>query len=121
MTETEQDTYREHANQFEVIFEGERYADLSEETKHSYYLYLQEALKKTPDTDKPDAMEINEAADMSFRDQKDNGMRIMLRLSITALPLLLILISFTVLNKKFIIDESMYEKMTREIRERKIA
>lgn len=120
MSETEQDTYRENANTFAVIFEGEGYQDLDADKKHSYYIYLQEALKQTPDTEKPDALEIKSAADISFKDQKDIRMQIMLRVAITAVPILLIAFSYVVLKKKFIIDEKMYEMMVKDIRARNI-
>lgn len=46
-------------------------------------------------------------------------MRFILRSAITLVPVLLIFVSYIVLEKKYIIDEEMYEKMIATIAERK--
>jgi Na+/melibiose symporter-like transporter len=45
-------------------------------------------------------------------------MRLGLRLAITIFPVLLIFISYWLINKKYIINEEYYENMVNEIREK---
>ncbi len=64
---------------------------------------------------------INESANKAFREQAEGkfSMRFILRSAITLVPVLLIFVSYIVLEKKYIIDEEMYEKMIATIAERK--
>ncbi|MFA7529139.1 MAG: hypothetical protein WCZ85_02755, partial [Bacilli bacterium] len=64
---------------------------------------------------------INESANKAFREQAEGkfSLRFILRSAITLVPVLLIFVSYIVLEKKYIIDEEMYEKMIATIAERK--
>ena len=64
---------------------------------------------------------INESANKAFREQAEGkfSMRFILRSAITLVPVLLIFVAYIVLEKKYIIDEEMYEKMIATIAERK--
>jgi len=59
-------------------------------------------------------MTIDKAADEVFLENGTTTMRLMLRIAITIVPIVLILGSMLVLNKRFIIDEVYYEKITAE-------
>lgn len=63
-------------------------------------------------------MAIDKAADEVFLKNGTTTMRLMLRIAITIVPIVLILGSMLVLNKRFIIDEVYYEKITAETKAR---
>lgn len=63
-------------------------------------------------------MTIDKAADEVFLENGTTTMRLMLRIAITIVPIVLILGSMLVLNKRFIIDEVYYEKITAETKAR---
>lgn len=63
-------------------------------------------------------MSIDKAADQVFLKNGTISMRLMLRIAITIIPIVLILGSMLVLNKKFIINEDYYEKITAETKAR---
>jgi len=65
-------------------------------------------------------MVINDAANSAFRDVATPSMRLLLRISITIIPILLIFGSYYVLRRKFIIDEDYYEKINAEIVARRV-
>ncbi|MDD4077388.1 MAG: glycoside-pentoside-hexuronide (GPH):cation symporter [Bacilli bacterium] len=64
---------------------------------------------------------INKAANKAFKEQASGNfkMRFILRMAITAVPILLVYLSYLVLNKKYIIDETMYQNILNAIEERK--
>lgn len=62
---------------------------------------------------------INNAANSVFRDDATSKMRWGLRVTITVVPIILILASYLVIKKKFIIDEAKYDEMEAEILKRK--
>ncbi len=55
------------------------------------------------------------AANLHFRDQRTNTMRIWIRLASTVLPAILLFFALYIQKKKFIIDEDFYDKMIEEI------
>ena len=59
------------------------------------------------------------AADNNFLKQGNLSMRIWLRMSVTALPILLISIALLIQHKKFVITEDYYDMMLAEIESRK--
>ncbi|HOW37295.1 MAG TPA: glycoside-pentoside-hexuronide (GPH):cation symporter [Candidatus Izemoplasmatales bacterium] len=106
-------------------------ADLKESEKAVIYAALQDpanavfVINSDPADNITDGlvtgMTIDKAADAVFKnnDNVDVPMRLTLRLAITVLPALLIGASMLLLNKKFIIDEIYYEKITEETRLRR--
>ena len=52
--------------------------------------------------------------------QAGDGQLVGLTLCMTIIPIILMLICFILLKKKYIIDEEMYDKMVKEIKERKL-
>ena len=69
-------------------------------------------------SDGKEEMVINAAANSAFKDKATATMRLGLRLAITIFPVLLIFISYWLINKKYIINEEYYENMVNEIREK---
>lgn len=61
----------------------------------------------------------NNSADRIFNTHKTTKVRIILRLSSTLIPVLCILFSWLIQNKKFIIDEKYFDEITKEINKRK--
>jgi hypothetical protein len=55
------------------------------------------------------------AANLHFRDQRTDTMRIWIRLAATVLPAILLVISLYVQRKKFFIDEDYYDNMIEQI------
>jgi len=113
----EQATYKANALAEIVIFEGEEYAELTAETKQTFYEMLQLVEYETEDG--KEIMIITATADQYFRDRATPVMRIYLRLAITLVPAITIVASWLILRKKFIIDEEMYNMMISEIKNRK--
>jgi melibiose permease/lactose/raffinose/galactose permease len=113
----EQAEYKANAIAEIVIFEGEKYAELTAETKQTFYEMLQLVEYETEDG--KEIMIITATADQYFRDRATSGMRIYLRLAITVVPAITIVASWLILRKKFIIDEEMYNMMISEIKFRK--
>jgi Na+/melibiose symporter-like transporter len=68
-------------------------------------------------------MNVNTAADSVFHDRvaEETMPRVILRISITVLPVILILTSMLIMNKKFIITEAYYEMITAETKKRQDA
>jgi len=68
-------------------------------------------------------MNVNTAADSVFHDRvaEETAPRVLLRIAITILPVILILISMLIVNKKFIITEAYYEMITAETKKRQDA
>jgi len=59
------------------------------------------------------------AANLNFRDQRTQTMRIWVRLAATLLPALMLIIALFIQRKKFFIDENYYDQMMTEINHRK--
>ena len=59
------------------------------------------------------------AANDNFKAEGDLSMRLWLRMSVTVAPMIFLLLSLLVQNKKFIIDEDYYDMMLSEIEKRK--
>ena len=118
LSPTEKVEYRNNAYNRQVIFETDRYADLSDEKKQEYYDYFKNDVIFELVDDEYE-MIINEAANKAFKDQATTNMRFLLRLFITVIPTILIFFSYYTLKKKFIIDEEMYNHMIEEIKNKK--
>jgi melibiose permease/lactose/raffinose/galactose permease len=58
------------------------------------------------------------AVNANFRDKRSLPMRIWVRMAITVLPALFLLIALYIQRRKFIIDETYYDRMIKEIAER---
>ena len=61
------------------------------------------------------------AANKNFKESGNLGMRIWLRAGVTVFPVIMLLASLAIQNKKFIIDEDYYDMMLVEIEKRKQA
>lgn len=59
------------------------------------------------------------AANDNFKAEGDLSMRLWIRMSVTVAPMIFLLLSLLVQNKKFIIDEDYYDMMLSEIEKRK--
>ena len=59
------------------------------------------------------------AANDNFRDKGDIGMRLWLRAAVTVIPVICLIVSLIIQDKKFIIDEKYYDMMMEEIDRRK--
>jgi len=114
MTISEQITFKENVANRMIILDG---LDIDQERKDQIYDALQLVTYEQADNGKEE-MIINSAADSAFRDKATSTMRLGLRLAITILPVLLIFISYWLINKKYIISEEYYEKIVGEIREK---
>lgn len=58
------------------------------------------------------------AANLSFRDKSTLPMRVWLRVAVSALPILLLILSLDIQKRKFIIDEDYYDMMVESIKAR---
>ncbi len=63
-------------------------------------------------------MIVNSAADFAFKDLGTLSMRVMLRIALAIVPVVLIYISYWILNKKFIITEEYYEQITSAVKQK---
>ncbi|MBR2985204.1 MAG: hypothetical protein IKC58_01210, partial [Clostridia bacterium] len=61
------------------------------------------------------------AANKNFKESRNLGMRLWLRAGVTVFPVLMLVASLLIQNKKFIIDEDYYDMMLVEIDKRKQA
>ena len=61
------------------------------------------------------------AANKNFKESRNLGMRVWLRAGVTVFPVLMLVASLLIQNKKFIIDEDYYDMMLVEIDKRKQA
>ncbi|MDD4388685.1 MAG: glycoside-pentoside-hexuronide (GPH):cation symporter [Bacilli bacterium] len=103
------------------LLADEEFSDLTEQE------YLNDVIAQIEyETIKKDGKEvyrlvINKAANKAFKEQASGNfkMRFILRMAITAVPILLVYLSYLVLNKKYIIDETMYQNILNAIEERK--
>ncbi len=59
------------------------------------------------------------AANNNFRDKGNVGMRLWIRAAVTVIPVICLIVSLLIQNKKFIIDEEYYDMMMEEIERRK--
>ncbi|MBO5867081.1 MAG: MFS transporter [Clostridia bacterium] len=71
--------------------------------------------------DKTNGLPEFNAANKNFKDSGNLGMRLWLRAGVTVFPVLMLLASLAIQNKKFIIDEEYYDMMLVEIEKRKQA
>ncbi|MBU1144799.1 MAG: glycoside-pentoside-hexuronide (GPH):cation symporter [Firmicutes bacterium] len=92
--------------------------DMDETEKVAVYDALALVEYVDEDVDGRFEMIINDAADSAFKAQATPSMRILLRISITIIPIGLIFCSYYILKKKFIISEEYYEQITLEILEK---
>ena len=117
LSASEQTTYRTNITLRQTILDD---VDLEAEEIEAIYDAMQ-FVTFTPTKDGTKfEMVINEAANNAFRDRANPQMRILLRLSISLLPALLILASYFILHKKFIIDEAYFESITQKIQAEKL-
>ncbi|HOP56850.1 MAG TPA: glycoside-pentoside-hexuronide (GPH):cation symporter [Bacillota bacterium] len=93
--------------------------DLTAAEESNIYDALQEVTFEQNEETGMYSMVINTAADSVLKDQTTGTMRLLLRISITIIPIILITGSFYILRKKYFIDEKYYEMINKEIEERK--
>jgi len=119
MTTTEQIEYRQNVTNRIVVLDG---LDLTASQRDAIYDALQLVEYKDVDGAGKEEMVINDAADQAFRDQATTPMRVILRLSITLIPILLIGTAYFIFKYKYFITEEYYADMLKEIliREEKI-
>jgi len=79
-TKSEQEQYIENVQNEVVIFESDKYQDLSDEEKEKYYTIMQSV--SYTEVKGKFAMDISESADLHFKDESTTRMRVFLRLSI---------------------------------------
>jgi melibiose permease/lactose/raffinose/galactose permease len=116
LSQSEQVEFVANANDGEVILDD---CDLEADQIAIIYGALQNPDNEVFKTvDGKWVMTIDKAADEVFLENGTTTMRLMLRIAITIIPIVLILSSMLVLNKKFIIDEVYYEKITAETKTR---
>ena len=113
---SEQTTYQQNVVNRSVIFDG---TELEVDEIEALYDAMQVVTYQPMKNSDRLEMVINQAANTVFRDRANPMMKLALRLSITILPAILILVSFLILEKKFIIQEKYYETITQEIINRK--
>ncbi len=70
-------------------------------------------------TDSSNGIPVFNAANDNFRDKGDIGMRLWLRAAVTVIPVICLIVSLIIQDKKFIIDEKYYDMMMEEIDRRK--
>ena len=114
MTISEQIEFKDNIANRTVILDG---LDIEQERKDQIYDALQ-LVTFDPTEDGKEAMVIKAAANSAFKDKATASMRLGLRIAITIFPVLLIFISYWLINKKYIINEEYYENMVVEIREK---
>jgi melibiose permease/lactose/raffinose/galactose permease len=115
MSIAEQTDYKVNITARDVILDEK---DLPIERKDAIYDALAQVEFEDKNEDGVEEMIINDAADYAFKDKATSGMKIGLRVSITVLPVLLVTLSFLIIQKKYIITEEYYDKIVAEIRER---
>jgi len=113
MTITEQIEYKNNISLRTSILDE---LDIEQERKAAIYDALEVVEFKDNDNDGIEEMIINDAADYAFKDRATDGMKLGLRISITFIPIILIILSFIIFKKKFIISEEYYDKIVEEIR-----
>ena len=69
--------------------------------------------------DSANGIPVFNAANDNFRDKGDIGMRLWLRAAVTVIPVICLIVSLIIQDKKFIIDEKYYDMMMEEIDRRK--
>ncbi|MBN2541177.1 MAG: MFS transporter [Bacilli bacterium] len=123
LTASEQVDYKANIVTRTVIMDN---IDIDDSTKEEVYdalnIILTDNSFEDSNNDGVQEMIINAAADASFHDQATDSMRIILRISITIVPILLITVAYWIFRNKFIITEEYYDDMLKEIlnREEKI-
>ena len=116
---SEQLEYKQNVLNKEKIFDYHEFSKLTEEEKDEYYEIL--AKVEYISQNGKEVMEIKNVADMHFKDQATTPMRLILRSSITFVPIILIFFCYFVLKSKFKIDEETYEKLIKDIKANKEA
>ncbi|MDP2426223.1 MAG: glycoside-pentoside-hexuronide (GPH):cation symporter [bacterium] len=116
LTISEQATYKSNIAARQVILDD---VDLELAEIEAIYDALQLVTFEDADNNTIEEMIINSAANSAFRDRSTPTMKILLRLSISLLPAILIFASYFVLHKRFIISEEYYEMMVKEIKNEK--
>ncbi len=93
--------------------------DISLEEKEAIYDALELVTFSDTDGDGIFEMTINDAADSAFHEQATTSMRVILRLSITVVPIILIGVAYWIFRKKFFITEEYYDNILKEIEKKK--
>ncbi|MCK5731633.1 MAG: MFS transporter, partial [Tenericutes bacterium] len=114
---TEQVDYKANIVSRSVILDD---IDIELESKEAVYDALELVTFGDGDSDGLEEMTINDAANTAFKDQATGSMRFIMRLTITILPILLIVGAFYIFHKKFIITEEYYDNMLVEINKRQL-
>ncbi|MCK9470999.1 MAG: glycoside-pentoside-hexuronide (GPH):cation symporter [Bacilli bacterium] len=116
LTQAEQTEYKENITNRIIIFDTEEFENLTQEEKEHYYDILENVTFSQ--SEGKEVMEIKAAADNFFKNEADIPMRLILRASITILPILFIFFTYAILTHKFKIDEKMYEDIIADIKSR---
>ena len=113
MTIAEQVEFKDNVLNSQIILDD---LDIPQERKDAIYEAL--LLVDFEDNNGKEEMIINEAADSAFRDVATSKMKLGLRLSITLLPIILMVAAYFIIKFKYIITEEYYDKIVKEIREK---
>lgn len=113
MTVAEQIEFKDNVLNSQIILDD---LDIPQERKDAIYEAL--LLVDFEDNDGKEEMIINEAADSAFKDVATSKMKLGLRLSITLLPIILMVAAYLIIKFKYIITEEYYDKIVKEIREK---
>lgn len=113
LDKTAQIEYKANIQNRTGIFDSEDYQDLTDEEKEHYYDILNSVTFKA--SNDKEVMEINQSANLFFKDKADIKARVILRFAISILPIILIFFTYFILTKKFTIDENKYKEMIKEI------
>lgn len=116
LTQAEQTEYKVNITNRIIIFDTEEFENLTQEEKEHYYDILENVTFSQ--SEGKEVMEIKAAADNFFKNEADIPMRLILRASITILPILFIFFTYAILTHKFKIDEKMYEDIIADIKSR---
>lgn len=111
----EQVVYKANIAARQVILDD---AELTADEETILYDALEEVTFSIDENSGKESMVINAAADFAFKDRGTVAMRILLRVALTIVPIILIFVSYWILNKKFIITESYYEEITAIVKKR---
>lgn len=113
MTIAEQVEFKDNVLNSQIILDD---LDIPQERKDAIYEAL--LLVDFEDNNGKEEMIINEAADSAFKDVATSKMKLGLRLSITLLPIILMVAAYFIIKFKYIITEEYYDKIVKEIREK---
>ncbi|MGD9909139.1 MAG: MFS transporter [Candidatus Izemoplasmatales bacterium] len=117
LTASEQVIYKDNITLRQTILDE---VDVTDEVKSDLYDALSLVTFEDANNDGVEEMVINDAADSAFKDQATPTMRLLMRISISIVPIALIYGAYVVLNKKFIISEKYYDEITYEMYEQHV-